>query len=159
MSLEIGLYDACYVDSMQKLQYGMPRVTLGVFVFGSATMLWFSEVWMNYWEECQRSWMETARQWGALAGWPTAEGDGQRAVFFRTDFFSSAAPSALAWWPRVEAQIEPLTVEGATEAARLSMRVFMPWGGPFWVEALIGRQEDGSRVLPPQAHLSLRDKP
>jgi hypothetical protein len=46
------------------------------------------------------------------------------------------------WLPRIEAQIEPFSVEGTEQALRLSMRIFTPWGGePLWVEALVGQQE------------------
>jgi hypothetical protein len=116
-------------------------------------MWWFSDIWAVYLAQCQRSGVEMARAWRVLAGFPAPESVGQSSFPFAPDFFAQAWPDipALAWLPRIEARIEPLTLEGATKAARLSMRVFMPWSEPFWVEALIGRQADGAQPLPPQA--------
>ena len=59
------------------------------------------------------------------------------------------------WLPKVEANIEPFVPDasaasnGLAEAARISMRIFMPWGGePYWVEALVGQH--GPKSFAPQ---------
>ena len=65
--------------------------------------------------------------------------------------------------PRVEANIEPFMTDasasanGLAEAARISMRIFMPWGGePFWVEALVWQHKPKS-FAPQEHHLSITE--
>lgn len=145
-------------------------------------MLNFSSFWLNYFESCQRSWLEMARLW--MPSLPTSFfGAGDSGTYSGSDFgtgfnansglfnggqsglqglFSSGSwLSALTpWIPRVEANIEPFNPSGAdasaaatglAEAARISMRIFMPWGGePFWVEALVGQHAPKS--FAPQEH-------
>ncbi|MDR3324246.1 MAG: hypothetical protein LBS89_08605 [Zoogloeaceae bacterium] len=124
-------------------------------------MGWFFEIWAASFAEGQQRWLEMARLWGL----PTQTGGaGESGAFFsRAGFPFSGGQHGLPnlfsapWLPRVEAQIEPLT--GVTEAARLSMRIFMPWGGaPFWVEALIGRQEPAGDALPTRGGQRLLDQ-
>lgn len=122
-------------------------------------MWWFPDYWSGYLDYCQRSWCEVMGLWGlpGVAGrdlgtmpqdWPLAAWQ---------PFL--AAPTAQAWWPRVEARIEPLEApEG--EAARLSMRIFVPWGGaPVWVEALVGRDQPAPAALLPETVLPRLGRP
>jgi hypothetical protein len=115
-------------------------------------MWWFSELWSACLTQYQRGWIEAIGWWNQWAGLPTMTEETPNNPFssvFMPGVFTPAWPAALAMpgIPRVEAQIEPLNIEGATKAARLSMRIFMPWGEPFWVEALIGRQEGSTDLL------------
>ncbi|MDR1889579.1 MAG: hypothetical protein LBQ81_09430 [Zoogloeaceae bacterium] len=121
-------------------------------------MLNFSSFWFNYLDYCQRSWLEMTRLW--MPSIPTpffgaresgvgsgAYSGGQSGLL--EAFSSGAWLSALTpWMPRVEANIEPFVTDasaGQAETARVSMRIFMPWGGePFWVEALVGQHRPRS---------------
>jgi hypothetical protein len=103
----------------------------------------FSSFWLGYLEYCQRSWLEAARWWMPVSAFSGARDDdlplGLLETFSPDAWLSILTP----WAPRVEANIEPFAADaaaGLAKAARVSMRVFMPWGGePFWVEALVGQ--------------------
>ncbi|MDR1350042.1 MAG: hypothetical protein LBJ59_04540 [Zoogloeaceae bacterium] len=117
------------------------------------TMQDFSSFWVNYLEYCQRAWLDMARLYTpgltTLTGAPKVEAKG---AFFPAQIPN--APSVDAWlalftpWtPKIEAEIQPLqpvqanAVAGLAEAARVSMRVFMPWGGESWLDALAGQKK------------------
>jgi hypothetical protein len=161
-------------------------------------MLNFSSFWLNYFEYCQRSWLDMTRLWmpslpttffgaresgsGSKFGSGSGFGANNFGANFGSDFgkfsggqsglldaFSSGSwLSALTpWMPKVEANIEPFVSDasaasglanaGLAEAARISMRIFMPWGGePFWVEALVGQHKPKS-FAPQEHHLSITE--
>ncbi|GHU44549.1 hypothetical protein AGMMS50289_13080 [Betaproteobacteria bacterium] len=151
-------------------------------------MLNFSSFWLNYFEYCQRSWLEMTRLWmpsdafGADAKSPSGAGFGSGSGFGGAGFdrhyglfnggqsglpgfFSPATwlSSLTPWLPKVEANIEPFIPDasaasnGLAEAARISMRIFMPWGGePYWVEALVG-QHGPKSFAPQEQYKSITD--
>ncbi|MCL2020605.1 MAG: hypothetical protein FWG81_00490 [Betaproteobacteria bacterium] len=103
----------------------------------------YSNIWKSYVEFCQRSWLDMSRFWfTALPGTSKQGADpGKKEAFSPfSPFMSTENWMTLftPWMPRVDARIEPMM----EEAARVSMRVFMPWhSDPFWVEALVSKQE------------------
>ena len=123
----------------------------------------FSSFWVSYLEYCQRAWLDMARLYtpGLIPPAETPKDEARGAPFpapFSTPlptFFSAPLPNAPSvdawlslftpWLPKVEAEIQPLqpvmtnAAAGLAEAARVSMRVFMPWGGESWTGALTGK--------------------
>jgi len=108
----------------------------------------YSNMWNGYLEFWQRSWLEMNRLW--FPALPDMSGQskdsGKEKGALAPNPFASLSPEnwmALftPWMPKVEANIEPFM----EEAAKVSMRVFMPWqSDPLWVEALVGKQEQGT---------------
>ncbi|MDR3159692.1 MAG: hypothetical protein LBU11_11985 [Zoogloeaceae bacterium] len=123
----------------------------------------FSSFWVNYLEYCQRAWLDMARLYAPYTpGWSaSAETPREQAKGSFLPAQIPGAPSVDAWlslftpWmPKVEAEIQPLqpvvsnAAAGLAEAARISMRVFMPWGGETWIGALAGKNLATSAAKP-----------
>ncbi|MDR2625745.1 MAG: hypothetical protein LBC37_05375 [Zoogloeaceae bacterium] len=114
----------------------------------------FSSFWVNYLEYCQRAWLDMARLYAPYTPGLTAVAETPKEQAKGSLFPAQipGAPSVDAWlslftpWmPKVEAEIQPLqpivsnAAAGLAEAARVSMRVFMPWGGETWIDTLSGK--------------------
>ncbi|MDR0736284.1 MAG: hypothetical protein LBF51_05550 [Zoogloeaceae bacterium] len=110
----------------------------------------FSSFWVNYLEYCQRAWLDMARLYApGLTALTETPKEQARNMPFPAQIPN--VPSVDAWlslftpWlPKVEAEIQPLqpisnAAAGLAEAARVSMRVFMPWGGESWTDALASK--------------------
>jgi hypothetical protein len=112
----------------------------------------FSSFWVNYIEYCQRAWLDMARLYTpgltALATPPKEQAKG--ALLAAQTFNAPPVDAWLSlfapWTPKVETEVQSLqpfldnAAAGLTEAARISMRVFIPWSGESWVEALTGQK-------------------
>ena len=115
------------------------------------TMQDFTSFWVNYLEYCQRAWLDMARLYTPGLTAPTGTPK-EQAKGAPLPALTPNAPSVDAWlslfspWvPKGEAEIQPLqpvasNVAALTEAASVSMRVFMPWGGESWIGMLAGQQ-------------------
>jgi hypothetical protein len=113
------------------------------------TMQDFSSFWVNYLGFCQRAWLDMARLYtpGLPAQTPREQTGGTFSLAQMPQAPSVDAWLALftPWTPKVETEIQSLqpfmnTAAGLAEATRVSLRVFMPWGGESWMDALAGQK-------------------
>jgi hypothetical protein len=116
------------------------------------TMQDFSSFWASYFEYCQRAWLDMARLYtpglNALSETSKEQAKGSPLPTQIPNVPSVDAWFALfsPWMPKVDAEIQPLqpitdAAAGLAEAARVSMRVFMPWGGESWANTLVGKTQ------------------
>ncbi|MDR0234194.1 MAG: hypothetical protein LBI31_05265 [Zoogloeaceae bacterium] len=122
----------------------------------------YSNIWKSYLEFYQRSWLDVSRLW--FSALPDAgklgvtKDPGKEGALSPAHFANPENWMALLnpWMPKVEANIEPFM----EEAARVSMRIFMPWqSDPFWVEALVSKQDQSKAAKLPAGKKADAPKP